>query len=66
MHSNHSIRTTEVTILDKSGFEAHPVVSVRDHRSESSIQSYSKTDKVTIRNGFRKPAKKANKHFSPF
>ena len=44
IYSNHSIRATAVTILDKSGFEARHIISVSGHRSESSIRSYSKTD----------------------
>ena len=47
IYSNHSIRATAVTILDKSGFEARHIMSVSGHRSESSIRSYSKTDEAT-------------------
>ena len=47
IYSNHSIRATAVTILDKSGFEAPHIMSVSGHRSESSIRSYSKTDEAT-------------------
>ena len=43
-YTNHSIRATAVTILDKSGFEARHIMSVSGHRSESSIRRYSKTD----------------------
>ena len=46
-YSNHSIRATAVTILDKSDFEARHIMSVSGHRSGSSIQSYSKTDEAT-------------------
>jgi hypothetical protein len=46
-YTNHSIRATAVTILDKSGFEARHIMSVSGHRSESSIRSYSKTDEAT-------------------
>lgn len=46
-YTNHSIRATQVTVLDKSGFEARHIMSVRGHRSESSIRSYSKTDQAT-------------------
>ena len=46
-YTNHSIRATAVTILDKSGFEAHHIMSVSGHRSESLIRSYSKTDEST-------------------
>ena len=48
-YTNHSIRATAVTILDKSGFEARHIMSVSGHRSESSIRSYSKTDEATKR-----------------
>ena len=47
IYSNHSIRATAVTILDKSGFEARHIMSISGHRSESSIRSYSKTDEAT-------------------
>ena len=47
IYSNHSIRATAVTILDKSGFEARHIMSVSGHRSESSIRSYSKIDEAT-------------------
>ena len=46
-YTNHPIRATAVTILDKSGFEAHHIMSVSGYCSESSIRSYSKTDKAT-------------------
>ena len=46
-YTNHSIRATAVTILDKSGFEARHIMSVSGHRCESSISSYSKTDDAT-------------------
>ena len=47
IYSNHSTRATAATILDKSGFEARHIMSVSGHRSESSIQSYSKTNEAT-------------------
>lgn len=46
-YTNHSIRATAATILDKSGFEARHIMSVSGHRSESSIRSYGKTDEST-------------------
>ena len=46
-YTNHPIRATAVTILDKSGFEAHHIMSVSGHRSESFIRSYSKMDEST-------------------
>ena len=36
-YTNHSIRATAVTILDKSGFEARHIMALSGHRSESSI-----------------------------
>ena len=42
-NTNHSIRVTAVTILDKSGFEARHIMAIRGHKNEASIQSYSKT-----------------------
>ena len=48
-YTNHSIRATAVTILDKSGFEARHIMAVSGHRNESSIRSYSRTDISTKR-----------------
>ena len=49
IYSNHSIRATAVTILDKSGFEARHIMTVSGHKNESSIRAYSKTDQTTRR-----------------
>ena len=49
-YTNHSIRATTITILDRSGFEARNIMSVSGHRNESSIKSYSKTDESTKTN----------------
>ena len=49
-YTNHSIRATTITILDRSGFEARHIMSVSGHRNESSIKSYSKTDENTKTN----------------
>ena len=49
IHTNHSIRVTTVTILDKSGFEARHVMTVSGHRNESSTRADSKTDQTTNR-----------------
>ena len=46
-YTNHSIRATAVTILDKSGFEARHIMVVSGHKNEASIRSYSKTDICT-------------------
>ena len=49
IYTNHSIRATTVTILDKSGFEARHVITVHGHRNESSTRAYSKTDQTANR-----------------
>ena len=46
-YTNHSIRATAVTILDKLGFEARHIMAVSGHKNEASIRSYSKTDICT-------------------
>ena len=48
-YTNHSIRATAVTILDKSGFdfEARHIMAVSGHKNEASIPSYTKTDICT-------------------
>jgi len=46
-YTNHSIRATVVTILDKSGFEARHIMAISGHKNEASIRSYSKTDICT-------------------
>ena len=43
VYTNHCIRATTITILDKAGIEARHIMSVSGHRSETSIRSYSKT-----------------------
>ena len=43
-YTNHSIRETVVTILDKSGFEGRHIMAVSGHKNEASIRSYSETD----------------------
>ena len=42
-YTNHCIRATCITILDKNGFEACDIMHVSSHKSEQSIKSYSKT-----------------------
>ena len=49
IYTNHSIRATAVTILDKSGFEARHIMTVSGHRNESSTRAYSKTDQTAKR-----------------
>ena len=46
-YTNHSIRATTITILDRNGYEARHIMAVSGHRNESSIKSYSKTDETT-------------------
>ena len=46
-YTNHSIRVTAVTILDKSGFEARHITAVSGHKNEVSIRSYRKTEIYT-------------------
>ena len=50
IYTNHSIRVTTITILDRSGFEARQIMSVSGHRNESSVKTYSKTDTNTKTN----------------
>ena len=47
IYTNHSIRATAVTILDKCGYEARHIMAISGHKSESSIRSYCKTDTST-------------------
>lgn len=49
IYTNHSIRATAVTILDKSGFEARHIMTVSWNRKESSTRAYSKTDQTAKR-----------------
>ena len=49
-YTNHSMRATTITILDRSGFQARHIMSVSGHRNESRIKSYSKTDENTETN----------------
>lgn len=56
-YTNHCIRATYVTILDKCGFEARHIMSISGHRSESIIWSYARTDVNTKRNMSKELAK---------
>ena len=47
IYTNHSIRATAVTILDKCGYGARHIMAVSGHKSESSLRSYCKTDTST-------------------
>ena len=39
-YTNHSIRSTAVTILDKSGFEARHIMAVGGHKNETGNPYY--------------------------
>ena len=41
-YTNHCIRATSITSLDRAGFEARHIMRASGHKSESSIRSYSK------------------------
>jgi integrase len=41
VYTNHCLRATSITELDRSGFEARHIMSISGHQSESSIRSYS-------------------------
>ena len=49
-YTNHSVKATTITILDRSGFEVRYIMSVSGHGNESSIKSYSKTNENTKTN----------------
>ena len=40
VYTNHSIRATTITILDKCGYEARHIMALSGNRSESRIRSY--------------------------
>ena len=46
-YTNHSIRATTITILDRNGYEARHIMSVSGHRSASILKSYTKTGDIT-------------------
>ena len=41
-YTNHSIRATCITILDRARFEARHIITVSGHKSENSIKKYAK------------------------
>ena len=41
-YTNHSIRATVITNLDRDGFEARHIIAITGHKSESTIKQYSK------------------------
>lgn len=40
VYTNHLLKATRITVLDRSGFEARHIMVVSDHQSEISIRSY--------------------------
>lgn len=40
VYTNHCLRATSITVLDRSGFEARHIMAVSGHQSESSMRSY--------------------------
>ena len=40
-YTNHCVRATCITILDKNGFESRHIMSISKHKSESSLKHYS-------------------------
>ena len=46
VYTNHSIRSTCITILDQAGVEARHIMSVSGHTSESSLRTYARTSSV--------------------
>ncbi|XP_072044159.1 uncharacterized protein KIAA1958 homolog [Amphiura filiformis] len=39
-YTNHSLRSTCITVLDESGFDARDICNVTGHQNESSLRSY--------------------------
>ena len=42
-YTNHSIRATVITTLDKDGFEARHIMKLSSHKSENTIKEYATT-----------------------
>ena len=43
-YTNHSLRATTVTVLDEAGFAGRDIVAVTEHKSESSLKQYARTN----------------------
>lgn len=41
IYTNHSIRSTSITILNEAGFQGRHIVKISGHKNESSLKSYS-------------------------
>ena len=41
-YTNHSIRATCITLLDRAQFEARHIIAISGHKSENTIKQYSK------------------------
>jgi hypothetical protein len=39
-YTNHSIRATNIVIMDESAFESRHIMTVSGHKSEASLKSY--------------------------
>lgn len=42
LYTNHSIRSTSITLWDESNIEAHHICGVSGHKSEETIKCYTK------------------------
>ena len=49
IYTNHCIRATCITLLDRAGVEARHIMAISGHKSESSIRSYASTSGSTKR-----------------
>ena len=49
MYTNHCLRATCVTVLDREGFASRDIMTVSGHHSETSIKHYSKTSDDKMR-----------------
>ena len=47
-YTNHSLRATAVSILDKAQFASRHIMAVTDHKAESSLKTYSGKFKILM------------------